>query len=297
MPRQRPIGMIRFAPGLPLMLFFWMPVAWVEDPFAGTEYFDDYVDKSARILVVSAHPDDESLAGPLLAYACLHKGNSCHIAVFTRGGGGRCGLLRGCKPDLAAVRTEEMKAAAKRYRASLDLANFSNLPLKARKYTREAIRALWEAEGDPKGWLQGVIERFQPDLLITLDPDHGFTGHAEHQLVSLLVNEVLHPHSGPYPGPKHLTVFHILNRYALLRPFIGNDPAEPSEQWDLTRLCGPESCVRVAAEIAREHRSQLMVSALGLFVLLADQFKTLYLKKFAAARPQPFQCFTMAYSR
>ena len=104
--------MIRFAPGLAFMLLFWMPVLWSEDPFARAEYFDDYVDKGARILVVSAHPDDESLTGPLLAYACLQKGNPCHIAVFTRGGGGTCGLLRGCKPDLATVRTQEMKERA-----------------------------------------------------------------------------------------------------------------------------------------------------------------------------------------
>ncbi len=191
--------MIRFAPGLAFMLLFWMPVLWSEDPFARAEYFDDYVDKGARILVVSAHPDDESLAGPLLAYACLQKGNPCHIAVFTRGGGGTCGLLRGCKPDLATVRTQEMKVVARRYRASLDLAHFSDSPLKVTKYTREAIRALWETEGDPKGWLRGVIERFQPDLLITLDPHHGFTGHVEHQLASLLVNEVLHPRAGHLP--------------------------------------------------------------------------------------------------
>jgi hypothetical protein len=81
------------------MLLFGMSVLWSEDPFARAEYFGDYVDKGARILVVSAHPD-KSLAGPLLAYACLQKGNPCHIAVFTRGGGGTCGLLRGCKPDL-----------------------------------------------------------------------------------------------------------------------------------------------------------------------------------------------------
>jgi hypothetical protein len=76
---------------------------------------------------------------------------------------------------------------------------FSDPPLKVTKYTREAIRSLWEAEGDPKGRLRGVIERFQPDLLITLDPHHRFTGHVEHQLASLLVNEVLHPRAGHLP--------------------------------------------------------------------------------------------------
>lgn len=266
---------------LALIFMVWMSAAWTENPFAHAEHFDGYVDKGAKILVVSAHPDDETLAGPLLAYACIHKGNPCHIAVFTRGGGGRCGLLGGCKPDLATVRTREMEEVAQRYKASLEIANFSNLTSEAahQQNKRDVIRTLWEAEGDPQGWLRGVIERFQPDLLITMDPDHGFTGHVEHQLASLLVNEVLHPESGPPPGPPHLTVFHILNRYTILRPFLGNDPAEPTEQWDLTRMCGAQTCVKVAAEIARAHRSQLLVSSLGFFVLFADRFKTLYLKK------------------
>jgi hypothetical protein len=43
-----------------------------------------------RYLLISAHPDDESLAGLLLAYACLQKGNPCH--------------------NLVAVRTQEMEA-------------------------------------------------------------------------------------------------------------------------------------------------------------------------------------------
>jgi LmbE family N-acetylglucosaminyl deacetylase len=258
-----------------------IPVAWAESPFAHTERFDDYVNKGAKILMVSAHPDDETLAGPLLAYACIHKGNPCHIAVFTRGGGGRCGLLRGCKPDLATVRTREMQSVAQRYKASLEIANFSNLTSQAAHQQDKCavLRTLWAREGDPQGWLRSVIERFQPDLLITMDPDHGFTGHAEHQLASRLVNEVLHPKGRSSPGPPHLTVFHILNRYVVLKPFLGNDPAEPTEQWDLARRCGTQTCVRIAAEIARAHRSQLLVSSLGFFVLFADKFKSLYLKK------------------
>lgn len=37
--------------------------------------------------------------------------------------------------------------------------------------------------------------------------------------------------------------------------------------------------------IAGEHRSQLAVSALALFVLFADQFDGLYLRKLGAAVP------------
>lgn len=267
-----------------LLLFFPLTVGSVEDPFAGAQRFDDYVERGARILVVGAHPDDESLAGPLLAYACIQKGNDCHIAVFTRGEGGSCGLLlflTRCKPDLATVRTHEMERAAERYGAGLDVGDFSSQAPKIThdKANREAIRAGWEREGDPLAWLRDIIMKFAPDLLITLDPEHGFTGHAEHQLASLLVNEVLNPKKGRAPSLKHPTVFHVINRYTILRPLLGNDPTLPTEQWSFGHQCGKQSCARIAMDIASEHRSQLAVSALALFVLFADRFDVLHLRK------------------
>jgi LmbE family N-acetylglucosaminyl deacetylase len=268
-----------------LFIFASLPVVSAENPFGGAKHFDDYVNRGARILVVGAHPDDESLAGPLLAYACIEKGNKCHIAIFTTGGGGSCGLfLKGCKPDLATVRTQEMEKVAKLYGVSLDIGDFSNQPPKVtdEKRNLDAIRAAWEDEGDPLRWLREIIERFRPDVLITLDPDHGFTGHAEHQLASILVNEVLDPEHGTPPGPRHLSVFHLINRYRILKPLLGNDPAMPTEQWDLSHMCGEQTCARMATEIAREHRSQLAVSSLALFVLFADKLETLYLRKLSA---------------
>ncbi|MGH6636633.1 MAG: hypothetical protein ACRED0_11070 [Gammaproteobacteria bacterium] len=79
-----------------------------------------------------------------------------------------------------------MERAAVRYGAGLDLGDFSNQPPKIShdKTKREAIRAGWEGEGDPIGWLRDIIVKFEPDLLITLHPEHGFTGNAEHQLPS-----------------------------------------------------------------------------------------------------------------
>ncbi len=277
---------------LAVLLFFSpLEIGAVEDPFAGAQRFDEYVDRGARILVVGAHPDDESLAGPLLAYACVQKNNDCHIAVFTRGGGGTCGLflfLESCEPDLATVRTREMERAAGQYRAGLDLGDFSNQAPKIShdKTKREAIRAGWEQEGDPIKWLRDIIEKFEPDLLITLDPEHGFTGNAEHQLASLLVNEVLDPKKGRAPSSKHPVVFHVINRYAVVKPLLGNDPALPTERWSFGHRCGSQSCARIAMNIARAHRSQLAVSALALFALFADKFDALYLRKLPATAPE-----------
>ncbi len=262
-----------------------------EHRFAEATYFDDYVNQGARILLVGAHPDDESPAGPLLAYACKQRGNECHIAVFTSGGAGTCGMLPPyCKPDLATVRTREMQRVAKRYGAGLDIGNFydhrAGGPPKSE--TVEGFREVWERQGDPRKWLAAIVERFRPDLLITYDPDHGFTGNPEHRLAALIVDEVLKPESGIFPDRSAPAVFNILNRYKFLRALLGNDPAVPTEQWPLHRPCGERSCVKTAMAIAREHRSQLAVSALVLFVLFADQFDVVYLRKLSSsAREQP----------
>ena len=245
-------------------------------------YFDDYVNRGARILVVVAHPDDETPVGPLLAYACLQRGNSCHIAVFTRGGAGTCGMLPSyCKPDLATVRTREIQRVAKRYGVGLDIGDFYNQRVNGppSSKTVEGYRAIWEKQGDPRQWLETIIQRFRPDMVITFDPNHGFTGNLEHRLAGLLVDEVLNPETGMSPGRPHLAVFHILNRYTALTALLGNDPALPTEQWPLNRSCGDQSCVKIAMQIAREHRSQLAVSALALFVLFADHFDVIYLRK------------------
>lgn len=256
--------------------------------FAEARRFDDYVNLGARILVVGAHPDDESVAGPLLAYACNQRGNPCHIAVFTSGGAGTCGMLPAyCHPDLATVRTREMKRVAKRYGAGLDVGKFYDHPASGppASDTVEGYRAVWEKNGDPRKWLAAVVERFRPDLLITFDPDHGFTGNPEHRLAGLIVDEVLNPKSGISPKRAHPAVFHILNRYSSLKALLGNDPAAPTEEWPMHRACGGQSCVETAIEIAREHRSQLAVSALAVFVLFADRFDVLYLRNLSSSAP------------
>lgn len=232
--------------------------------------------------MVGAHPDDESIAGPLLAYACVYKRNPCHIAVFTRGSIGSCGLfLKGCSPDLATVRSKEMKKAARRYQAGLDVGDFDEriAELATSNLTSRGGRASLDIEGSPHRWLGEIIEGFRPDVILTLDENNGFTGNHEHKVVSRLVKEVINSVERASPAYDHLAVFHVLNRYTMLKPMLGNDPGRPTEKWDMHRTCGEQACVNLAMEIAWEHRSQIAVSTLGLFVLLADKFDVLYLRR------------------
>src|SRR5690349_7452018 len=65
----------------------------------------------SRILVVTAHPDDESVIAPLLGTPCIDGTSRCSFLVMTRG-------ERGGDP---VVREGEMRAAAALFHATLTL--------------------------------------------------------------------------------------------------------------------------------------------------------------------------------
>ncbi|HEV3074305.1 MAG TPA: PIG-L family deacetylase, partial [Thermoanaerobaculia bacterium] len=69
------------------------------------------------VLWVGAHPDDEVLLAPLLGELCGAGKHRCALVVATRGENGACRLPGGCHPDLATVRTAEVQAAARLFRA------------------------------------------------------------------------------------------------------------------------------------------------------------------------------------
>src|SRR5690348_4278321 len=85
--------------------------------------------EDARILWVGAHPDDETLAGPVLARACIALHRPCLLFVLTRGEGGRCPFATGCHPSLGAVRARELATVARAYGAELEHHAFWNAPL------------------------------------------------------------------------------------------------------------------------------------------------------------------------
>lgn len=248
---------------------------------APLQTIDDYIAAGARILVVSAHPDDETLIGPILAKACIVRANPCHFAVLTTGEGGTCSLKNDCPQGLGIVRVAEMTAVADRYGASLSWGGFQNFPNTG---TQEAwwydqIRADWAKRSDPVTWIRQEIEKFAADVVVTVDPDHGFYGHAEHILVGRLTLEALGLRAGgakPKVMPKALYL--VLNRYWAFKPFVGNDPREPTEIWPVRQDCAGHRCIDYAVAISRLHASQKK-SGIGFFAFAARFVKQLYLQQ------------------
>src|SRR5918994_603326 len=128
------------------------------------------------LVAVFAHPDDESVAAPILArYA--REGVQVHLIIATDGaaGGQQTSIPRG--PELARARAEEARCSADALGAKPpillgfpdgQLGNYTDDPLRLFKLTQR---------------LQEELQRLGPDALITWGPDGG-TGHPDHRLVS-----------------------------------------------------------------------------------------------------------------
>jgi len=239
------------------------------------ETFDGFVDQGARILFVAAHPDDETLAGPLLSYACATRGLTCQIALFTRGEGGTC-ALDDCT-DLGSIREAEAEAAAAAYGATLSIGTFPNHTGDALDtMTRDQVEAAWLAHGDRQAWLDEVFDDFAPDLVVSLDMHHGFTGHLEHQVAAESARRAA--------AARALPLVMVLNHYEAFEAFIGRDPTEATEEWDVERDCGGVSCRDATVQAAANHASQTG-SILALVLEVPDLFTVSYLNVASVAEP------------
>jgi LmbE family N-acetylglucosaminyl deacetylase len=124
-------------------------------------------------LAILAHPDDETLIGPLIArYA--HKGHDFHIVSITSGQKGvrpHYGLAAG--DELGSIREEELRCSCRALGAREPfLLSFQDQGIG----TPAAIDQV-------AGRLRAIINQTCPDVIITWGPE-GLTGHIDHCLAS-----------------------------------------------------------------------------------------------------------------
>lgn len=231
----------------------------------------------ARIMWIGAHPDDETLASPLLARACIGLKKPCYFFVFNHGDGGRCPLKLGCHPTLAAVRGVEEKKVAEAYGAELEHHFFFNAPLPESSFPpRPSIAKIWRKKTDPGALVAAAIKKFKPTIIFTFDPNRGFTGHPEHQLASRFAMEGVQRAAPDYKVPN---MYQVLNRFWITRMVGAADPAEATEHFDTHVECGApgKTCLDVALQITKLHKTQ--VRDMGLVRSLRPQIGWLHLKR------------------
>jgi len=225
---------------------------------------EQLVDAGARMMWVGAHPDDESLVGSIFAKAGPGNQNPLYFFVLNHGDGGECNLPEGCHPDLKTVRGEEMKYAAALYRARLRHEHYYNAPLPVESFPpRHEIARIWSEQGDPALRIARAIREFRPDVLITFDPDDGFTGHPEHQLASRFATQAERMAADPAVSIDGLPPFRVANTYYAINRYwifvmLGKaDPGPYSETFDATQECiDGLKCRDVMAEYTKAHRTQ-----------------------------------------
>jgi len=137
-----------------------------------------------KILVILAHPDDETLVSGTLAL-CTKKGASVCLVSATDGGGGWApgGIS---EKELSAIRRESLRKAC----ATLGIQRLeffeerSRLPfcLNGKNYTAVIDQH--------RQWVMDLIGDISPDAVITFGPE-GLTGHATHIMVGSMTTQAV----------------------------------------------------------------------------------------------------------
>lgn len=126
-----------------------------------------FLDAPRKILVVTAHPDDEVLLAPYLHDRCVRGGADCTILVLTGND----------------VRSAEMRRAASMLELRLIQWHLPDVFDPDVQWDLASLRPL----------LRETILAIGADVVITFDPEHGTTGHPAHKLVGALVAEITQP--------------------------------------------------------------------------------------------------------
>lgn len=135
----------------------------------------------ASVLWIAAHPDDEAVAAPLLAYWCREQKARCTFLVMTRGDSGVCLRTGGCLPDVASVRAAEAGAASQYFGAASILLTYAD--------GGGVEPPQWATSGqpDPTTLVTDLIAAVRPELILTFDPRHGTTCHPDHRAIASIV--------------------------------------------------------------------------------------------------------------
>ena len=139
-----------------------------------------------NVLVVIAHPDDESFGLGGLVGAFTDRGSRVQVLCFTKG---EASTLGGDLSDLAVVRTEELAAAG----AALGTAGTILLD-----HPDGRLGEL--VEQDLVDDVAEAVRQQSPDGILVFDPVGGVTGHADHAAASRAAVAVARAHGIPVLG-------------------------------------------------------------------------------------------------
>jgi LmbE family N-acetylglucosaminyl deacetylase len=242
------------------------------------------------VLWVGAHPDDEVLLAPLLGELCGEGRHPCALLVATRGENGACRLPGGCHPDLATVRTAEMRAAARLFRARLLQGSLPDVFGPDPAAVRQAWADAAGGEDQLLDRLAGAIDGVAPQTIIAFDPRHGTTCHNAHRAIGRLVLRAVERLGQPAPevflleSRVHIAPGGTSIRFSVAAPgdpallrFDGNTPLHP----------GPGTAWDYLLDDARRQPSQFDPIFLSSLLAVPPTHREVYLLPAAALATDP----------
>lgn len=203
-----------------------------------------------RIMAIWAHPDDEITSAGTLS-ALTSAGADLTLIYLTAGEAARdTGYSR---EDLAKVRREEAKAAGALLGAShVEVLNFPDSGL---------------ATTDPavaKAAIAGLIERFQPGVIVSFDEKVGFYGHPDHVQTGRWVREVVDAGAPSVTRLYQATLPKALVSLALklVQAFRDNYPSDPARGLPPATLAFPIARqAKIKRRLLDVHKSQAKIIA------------------------------------
>ena len=200
-----------------------------------------------RILLIFAHPDDESFIAGGLVRRLADRGAETALVTATRGDAGRVGEPPLCRrEELPAVREAELRRAA----GILGIADVHLLDYRD-KQLAEAPAA------DIRDTLVGRIRQHRPHVVISFDPG-GMNGHADHVAIARFAIDAATAAADPRWAGAGEEPYHVPR-------LLWNAPIPP---WEVTRprSLGAEPGVDFVIDVApqraakaaalRAHRTQ-----------------------------------------
>jgi LmbE family N-acetylglucosaminyl deacetylase len=195
-----------------------------------------------RMLVVTAHPDDESFGpgGTLARYA--QEGVAVHLVCATRGeaGGSDDAGVGDCE-DLACRREKELRCAAQVLGlASVDLLGYRDSGMSGSAANRDP-RALVQADTEAVAkQVLAFMGQYRPQVVLTSDPYGGY-GHPDHIAVhraTLRAFEMAQAGAlAPEDRPRKLyysTFPRTMLRWTVrIMPLLGRDPSALGKNKDI----------------------------------------------------------------
>jgi LmbE family N-acetylglucosaminyl deacetylase len=213
------------------------------------------------LLAVFAHPDDETMVGPLLAHYARQPNTRVHLAIVTNGD-------KGVTP-FAKIPAGEALAAARATEAACACTALGAQPPILLGFPDGGLASM-QVLAKAAAQLKSTIDRLRPDAIVTWGPDGGY-GHPDHRLVSAIVTQIVQAGEATpalfYAGlPKSRMDADAIKELHFPAPF-----APVVDKWLNVRVpYTPEDAARAKASLAC-HASQFTPGIMALITTLTDR--------------------------